>query len=71
MLGAIVNKYLHSRLNVSLYALINDWAWFGSPLEAIEYRKAVSHQQEEAEAIPTVPQQRGQPVQIPGIPQRE
>jgi hypothetical protein len=26
MLGAIVNKYLHSRLNVSLYALINDWA---------------------------------------------
>jgi hypothetical protein len=71
LLGTTVSKYLNIRLNVSPYALINDWARFGSHLEAIEYHKTVGQQQEEAEGVPAVPQARGQPVQIPGIPARD
>jgi hypothetical protein len=57
------------RLRGSPFALINDWARFGSQIEALEYHKLV--EQQEAEVATPAPQARGQPVQVPGIPQTD
>jgi len=71
LLGTIVHNYLSVRLKGSPYALINDWAHFGSRLEAIEFHRNVEQGRDESDATIPSTQQRGQPVQLPGVPQRE
>ena len=71
LLGTIVENYLKIRLRGAPFALINDWARFGSPLEAIEFHKQVEQGRDDGDATIPSTQQRGQPVQLPGVPQRD